>query len=117
MHTILVTGGTGLVGKALEEAIKSEEKLDEVWYFAGSKDGDLTDLAATSKLFDTVKPTHVIHLAAMVGGLFHNMNNNLDFLVSACVTENPIFCILPRQVTEYNTKGGSNAVAHYWPGF
>lgn len=31
-------------------------------------------------MFDKYQPTHVIHLAAMVGGLFHNMNNNLDFL-------------------------------------
>lgn len=27
-------------------------------------------------------PTHVIHLAAMVGGLFYNMSHNLDFLVN-----------------------------------
>lgn len=33
-------------------------------------------------LFEKYNPTHVIHLAAMVGGLFHNMNHNLDFLVS-----------------------------------
>jgi hypothetical protein len=40
-----------------------------------------SDLDATRQLFDKHKPTHVIHLAAMVGGLFHNMSHNLDFLV------------------------------------
>lgn len=35
----------------------------------------------TKRLFEKYKPTHVIHLAAMVGGLFHNMSHNLDFLV------------------------------------
>lgn len=80
MKTVLVTGGTGLVGKALEAVIKKEQPRDEKWFFAGSKDADLTNLAATQALFDKVQPTHVIHLAAMVGGLFHNMNNNLDFL-------------------------------------
>ena len=35
----------------------------------------------TKKLFERVKPTHVIHLAAMVGGLFKNLQYNLDFLV------------------------------------
>ncbi|EDW72302.1 uncharacterized protein Dwil_GK20854 [Drosophila willistoni] len=80
MKKVLVTGGTGLVGKALEEVIKQQQPKDEEWYFAGSKDADLKDLMATQALFDKVKPTHVIHLAAMVGGLFHNMNNNLDFL-------------------------------------
>jgi len=35
----------------------------------------------TKALFERIKPTHVIHLAAMVGGLFRNMKYNLDFLV------------------------------------
>ena len=39
------------------------------------------DRVETKALFDRVKPTHVIHLAAMVGGLFRNMKYNLDFLV------------------------------------
>lgn len=39
---ILVTGGTGLVGKALEEIVATEEKRsDETWIFLSSKDGDL----------------------------------------------------------------------------
>ncbi|XP_016953628.1 probable GDP-L-fucose synthase [Drosophila biarmipes] len=80
MKKVLVTGGTGLVGKALEAVIKEQAPEDEQWYFAGSKDADLTNLEATQALFAREKPTHVIHLAAMVGGLFHNMNNNLDFL-------------------------------------
>lgn len=40
----------------------------------------LSDLNETRELFEKHQPTHVIHLAAMVGGLFHNMSNNLDFL-------------------------------------
>ena len=39
---ILVTGGTGLVGRALEEVVTTEEKRsDEKWIFLSSKDGDL----------------------------------------------------------------------------
>ena len=39
---ILVTGGTGLVGKALEEVVATEEnRSDETWIFLSSKDGDL----------------------------------------------------------------------------
>ena len=37
---------------------------------------------ATKAIFEKYKPTHVIHLAAMVGGLFRNLKYNLDFLVS-----------------------------------
>lgn len=41
-----------------------------------------SDRDQTKALFNKYRPTHVIHLAAMVGGLFHNMSHNLDFLVS-----------------------------------
>lgn len=40
--TVLVTGGTGLVGKAIETVINEENPKDEKWIFAGSKDADLT---------------------------------------------------------------------------
>lgn len=46
-----------------------------------SKNRISSDLEQTRKLFGKHKPTHVIHLAARVGGLFDNMSNNLDFLV------------------------------------
>lgn len=77
---VLVTGGTGLVGRAIEFIATGEEKCaDEEWHFLSSKDGDLSDRAATEAIFNRIKPTHVIHLAAMVGGLFRNLKYNLDF--------------------------------------
>ncbi len=40
---VMVTGGTGLVGKAIEHVVKSELKRDdEEWHFVSSKDGDLS---------------------------------------------------------------------------
>lgn len=40
---VLVTGGSGLVGKAIEHVVKNEGgKLEgEEWIFLSSKDGDL----------------------------------------------------------------------------
>ncbi|XP_067824628.1 GDP-L-fucose synthase isoform X1 [Heptranchias perlo] len=77
---ILVTGGSGLVGRAIEQVVKAGEgRPDEEWVFLSSKDADLTDAAETRALFDRYRPTHVVHLAAMVGGLFRNMKYNLDF--------------------------------------
>ncbi|UYV77185.1 TSTA3 [Cordylochernes scorpioides] len=38
------------------------------------------DAAQTRALFDKHKPTHVIHLAAKVGGLFGNLRANLTYL-------------------------------------
>lgn len=77
---ILVTGGSGLVGKAIEAIVEKEQKRDdEEWVFVSSKDANLKDQAETEALFEKVKPTHVIHLAAFVGGLFRNLKYNLDF--------------------------------------
>ena len=71
---VMVTGGSGLVGMALQEYIqKSDSSEHESWVFLSSKDGDLRDRVATEAIFQRVRPTHVIHLAAKVGGLFANM--------------------------------------------
>lgn len=78
--TILVTGGTGLYGRAIQEVIKEDSQAQsENWVFLSSKDGDLIDRGAVEKIFETHKPTHCIHLAAKVGGLFHNMRKKVDF--------------------------------------
>ncbi|XP_028342034.1 GDP-L-fucose synthase isoform X2 [Physeter macrocephalus] len=77
---ILVTGGSGLVGRAIQKVVADGSRLPgEDWVFVSSKDADLTDAAQTRALFEKVRPTHVIHLAAMVGGLFRNIKYNLDF--------------------------------------
>ena len=77
---ILVTGGTGLVGKAIEDYVNSSPtNPDETWIFLGSKDGDIRRRDDTEALFTKYKPTHVIHLAAKVGGLFANMNQKVEF--------------------------------------
>jgi len=84
---VLVTGGTGLVGKGIEHIINTEpegsrfgKKPGETWIFARSSEGDLRDPEQTRLLFEKYKPTHVIHLAAVVGGLFKNMKYKLTFL-------------------------------------
>lgn len=77
---ILVTGGSGLVGRAIQKIVQEDKREDEEWIFIGSKDANLSDREQTKELFKKYHPTHVIHLAAMVGGLYHNMSHNLDFL-------------------------------------
>uniref|UniRef100_A0A3Q3X8H3 GDP-L-fucose synthase n=1 Tax=Mola mola TaxID=94237 RepID=A0A3Q3X8H3_MOLML len=78
---VLVTGGTGLVGMGLQRALKEAggAKEGEEWIFLSSKDADLTKFEETIAVFRKHQPTHVIHLAAMVGGLFMNLRRNLDF--------------------------------------
>ncbi|XP_074149282.1 GDP-L-fucose synthase [Sminthopsis crassicaudata] len=77
---ILVTGGSGLVGKAIQRVVADgASQPGEQWIFVSSKDADLMDTVQTRALFEKHRPTHVIHLAAMVGGLFRNIKYNLDF--------------------------------------
>ena len=77
---VMVTGGSGLVGCAIRDYIdESGAKENESWIFLSSKDGDLRKREDTEKIFQEKKPTHVIHLAAKVGGLFANMNQKVEF--------------------------------------
>merc|ERR1711908_89241 len=76
---VLVTGGTGLVGNGIRIAHERDPRDNESFIFLSSKDADLTDKESTRKVFEKYRPTHVIHLAAKVGGLYGNMKANLEF--------------------------------------
>ena len=73
---ILVTGGSGLVGQAIQSIKYIYYKY--TFIFIGSKDCDLTNLIETQKLFEKERPDYVIHLAACVGGLFKNIKYKVD---------------------------------------
>lgn len=74
---ILVTGGTGLVGKAVQSI---ESEFDHDMVYVNSKDCDLTDYESTFRLIKETTPDCVVHLAAYVGGLYKNMNFKVDML-------------------------------------
>lgn len=76
---VLVTGGTGLVGKAIEKVVNESKSPNETWHFLSSKEADLRSKAETVALFEKIRPTHVIHLAALVGGLFRNLKYKVEF--------------------------------------
>jgi GDP-L-fucose synthase len=80
---VMVTGGSGLVGQGIKDFVtennNKNQKAGETWIFLSSKEGDLTDRKATEAIFEKYKPTHVIHLAAKVGGLFANMAEKVEF--------------------------------------
>ena len=75
MKTILVTGGSGLVGKAIQTI---STNYDYKFIFLSSKECDLTSYTNTLYTFSTFNPDYVIHLAACVGGLFKNMACKVD---------------------------------------
>lgn len=64
----LVTGGTGMVGTAIQADLK-----------IGRNDCDLTDWHAVNAFFEEHQPEEVIHCAAKVGGIWGNMQYKGDF--------------------------------------
>ena len=70
---VLITGGSGFVGKNLKE-IKPD------WIYVGSEDYDLLDLEETINLLEEHKPDAIIHLAARVGGIKANVGHPAKFL-------------------------------------
>jgi len=78
MYRVLVTGGNGLVGSAIKAAVKDSSTMQ--FYFPTRQDVDLRDAAQTLRYFQEIQPTHVIHCAAKVGGLFLNMSKPVEML-------------------------------------
>ena len=70
--SILVTGGSGLIGTYLKEI------LPEATYVS-SKDFNLVKQEEVSLMFKKIKPTNVIHLAALVGGIHHNIQEPVRY--------------------------------------
>lgn len=75
-----------MVGKGIEKALEDERAAGttpaghkEEWIFLSSKDADLRSKEATRAVFERHRPTHVVHLAAMVGGLFRNLKYKVEF--------------------------------------
>lgn len=64
---IVVTGGSGMVGRSLKKI------LPEAVYLS-SKDYDLTSEKGVAQMYFYHRPTVLIHLAAKVGGIIDNIN-------------------------------------------
>lgn len=111
MNKILVTGGTGQVGKELYKFLPNAK-------YISSKDCDLTDNISTDKLIKTIQPNIVIHAAARVGGITDNINHQTEYysdnvlintnVINACLKYNVnkfigllSTCIYPDTVDKY----------------
>lgn len=103
---ILVTGGTGLVGKSLQDILKTDSICNHEFIFVSSKDANLMIKEEVDKLFKNEKYDAIIHLAASVGGLYKNMSDNVNMyfenmtmninIIKACHENNVnrgIFCL------------------------
>jgi GDP-L-fucose synthase len=74
---ILVTGGSGLLGRSIITGLKFD---DHDVLHPSSKELDLLDLTKTHLFFKENEPDAVIHCAARVGGIAANISNPYSFL-------------------------------------
>ena len=74
---ILITGGTGFLGKHVQKAFKSSGH--ETW-FPSSKDLDLLDRNSSTAAIELIRPDVILHMAAVCGGILANKNSPADFL-------------------------------------
>jgi GDP-L-fucose synthase len=72
MKTILITGGSGMVGQHLKEIMPDA-------IYLSSKDADLTLSEKALRVVEMYSPHTIIHLAAKVGGIMDNITFPADF--------------------------------------
>ena len=111
MNKVLITGATGLVGSYLKKIITNATCVS-------SKDYNLLELKNVKQMFKDIQPNIVIHLAARVGGVHHNIlepvkyfEENIlmnTFIISEAYKNNVesfigilSSCIYPNQINEY----------------
>jgi GDP-L-fucose synthase len=111
MNKILITGSTGLVGNYLKKIITDAT-------YVSSKNYNLLEHKNVKQMFKDIRPNIVIHLAARVGGIHHNIlepvkyfeeNILMNTLTISEAYKNKVetfigilsSCIYPNQINEY----------------
>lgn len=114
MSEILITGGSGMVGRSLKEFMPDA-------LYISSKDCDLTNPIETELLLKDYRPNVIIHLAAKVGGIMDNINKPAEYFDDNIMMNTTLLslahkygverfigilstCIYPDKVNEYPMK-------------
>jgi GDP-L-fucose synthase len=71
---IIITGGSGMVGKHLQEIMPNAKYLS-------SKEYNLTCEKHVAQMFFIERPNIIVHLAAKVGGIIDNINKPAEYFV------------------------------------
>jgi GDP-L-fucose synthase len=111
-NKVLVTGGSGFVGKQLK-------KVKPDWIYISSKDYDLTDVSQTKQMFlDYPDLNAVIHLAGIVGGIKKNATHQADFfyknvMMNTNVVHESYLAGVPRLLASLSTCAFPDVVSKY----
>lgn len=80
---VVITGGSGMVGNNIKELIQNTTDYESnEFFFLSSLDVNLTERENVISFFKDKNYDYIIHLAANVGGLYKNMEGNIDMFSS-----------------------------------
>jgi GDP-L-fucose synthase len=81
-ETIVVTGGAGFLGRNVQAHLKLAGALPERILVPTIEEYDFTHESDVARMYDAMKPTTIVHLAAQVGGIGANRENPGRFFYS-----------------------------------
>ena len=108
---VLVTGGSGFLGRRLA-------KYKPEWIYMSSNDCDLKNLREVKGYLSAAKPDAIVHLAAKVGGIKDNAENQASFYThNTMINTNIMHCArllkIPRVLSSLSTCAFPDVVDSY----
>jgi GDP-L-fucose synthase len=106
--SILVTGHRGMVGKTFT-GLLAKRGFSRVTGVSRAE-CDLKDAAKVHDLFQSLRPSHVFHFAAMVGGIKANRSYPADFLYDNLAMQNNVIRLCQETKVEKLVFLGSSCI-------